>query len=529
MTWTLLNDVSQQWGGVIDAMAADPNVFGRVYLGVNGRGIIVGNPASSLPADWTDTDINTPGNPGWATNTTTLSTGTTVNQWTVIGGGAGIQGTSDQFNFASEPISGSAVVSAQLTAMTDADGNGDAPQSGVMIRGGADSNDPFAAIVQTANDTLVFEYRTIAGGTRSSVSLSGVLIGTEYVKIIRDGDRFSGYYSSDGTTWTQLGATVTISAMPTTANVGLAATASYNAQLTEATFANVSVNTGPILTAAAAASPNPATGSTTGLSVTAIENGSGAGLTYTWSAAGPGSVTYTGVTNGTNAANNITAVFSKAGTYIMTVTITDSEGLTISSSVTADNSPIPTRLAIVSQPGAALTGSVLLSPIVVGVEDVGGVVVNTNTSDVTLALISGPTSGALSGVTTVAAVNGLAVFNDIALTAPGDYTLGASDGSLTAATTGTIQVYTVAITRYLFNSVPLSPEGQEFEQRRVLLQISPSAAGVLVLAANPGVAATDVLVEAFAAAAPSPATVSAQPLFNSDNGQNPDATVLSEN
>ena len=89
-TWAKLNDTAHQWGGLLQTFAADPNVFGRVYIGINGRGIIMGNPASSLPANWADTDIYTPGNPGWATSSTTLSNGTTVNQWTVNGGGAGL-------------------------------------------------------------------------------------------------------------------------------------------------------------------------------------------------------------------------------------------------------------------------------------------------------------------------------------------------------------------------------------------------------------------------------------------------------
>ena len=50
----------------------------------------MGNPASSLPANWADADINTPGNPGWAVNSTTLSSGTVVNRWVVDGGGAGL-------------------------------------------------------------------------------------------------------------------------------------------------------------------------------------------------------------------------------------------------------------------------------------------------------------------------------------------------------------------------------------------------------------------------------------------------------
>src|ERR1019366_1437155 len=149
-TWTQLNDVNHQWGGLLQTFAADPNVFGRLYIGINGRGIIMGNPASSLPSNWVDTDIYTPGNPGWASSSTTLSTGSTVNQWTVNGGGAGLTGntaagasltasTNDQFNFAYQPVSGSAAVSAQLLSLTNADEGNGTPLAGVMFRSSTDN------------------------------------------------------------------------------------------------------------------------------------------------------------------------------------------------------------------------------------------------------------------------------------------------------------------------------------------------------------------------------------------------------
>ena len=321
-TWLLLNNSSEQWGGV---MAADPNVFGRVYVSNE-----IGNPATSLPANWTDTDINEPGNPGWATSSTTLSTGTTVNQWNLAGGGAGFSsapiaitslsrtggvataitptasglqvgqtitisgatnaaydgtfvvtglynttaglsnqigaateftfaiasGTDtasgaitatldDQFNFTSEPITGDAFITAQLTSLTNADGSAGMPQAGLMFRAATGSSDVFAAIFQNSASQLVFEYRSSTGGAISSTTLGSIPIGSEYMELLRSGTTFTAYYSANGNTWTQLGSTITLAAMPTTANIGLAVSANFNSQLASATFSSVGISAPP--------------------------------------------------------------------------------------------------------------------------------------------------------------------------------------------------------------------------------------------------------------------------------------------
>ena len=108
------------------------------------------------------------------------------------------------------------------------------PQAGVMFRAGTNAADVFAALMQTTGNQLVFEYRTATGGTVTTVSLGSVPVGAEYIELTRSGNNFSAYYSSDNINWTQLGSTVAIAAMPITADVGLAATANFNPQLTSA-------------------------------------------------------------------------------------------------------------------------------------------------------------------------------------------------------------------------------------------------------------------------------------------------------
>ncbi|HEX4790024.1 MAG TPA: cellulose binding domain-containing protein [Actinospica sp.] len=41
-TWTRINDAQHQWGNIGAAITGDPNVYGRVYVGTNGRGIMMG-------------------------------------------------------------------------------------------------------------------------------------------------------------------------------------------------------------------------------------------------------------------------------------------------------------------------------------------------------------------------------------------------------------------------------------------------------------------------------------------------------
>jgi xyloglucan-specific exo-beta-1,4-glucanase len=43
-TWTRINDDRNQYGIANTAITGDPNLFGRVYIGTNGRGVVVGDP-----------------------------------------------------------------------------------------------------------------------------------------------------------------------------------------------------------------------------------------------------------------------------------------------------------------------------------------------------------------------------------------------------------------------------------------------------------------------------------------------------
>jgi hypothetical protein len=102
-----------------------------------------------------------------------------------------------------------------------------------------------------------------------------------------------------------------------------------------AQFDNFSVGQPPSVVTAASASPTSvslAAGGTTNLSALGADSYfAESGLTYTWSWAGPAPVAFS--SNGSNAAKNTKATFTQAGTYTLRVTITDLDGLTVTSDV----------------------------------------------------------------------------------------------------------------------------------------------------------------------------------------------------
>ncbi len=109
-------------------------------------------------------------------------------------------------------------------------------------------------------------------------------------------------------------------------------TATSGTRSTTATATITPPNQAPTVATAASASPNPVTGTTTTLTVLGADDNGEANLTYTWATVGtpPAPVTFS--VNGTNAAKTTVATFTANGTYTFRVVITDSGGLSTTSS-----------------------------------------------------------------------------------------------------------------------------------------------------------------------------------------------------
>lgn len=111
------------------------------------------------------------------------------------------------------------------------------------------------------------------------------------------------------------------------------------------------LNQPPQIPAAPSALPEHITSTTTSVSVIATDDAGEANLTYTWSSTGPTAVSFS--PNGNNSAKTSTATFSGPGSFDLTVTVADSQGLftTRSTQVTVDAAP---DQVVVSPAGATV-------------------------------------------------------------------------------------------------------------------------------------------------------------------------------
>ena len=102
--------------------------------------VTVGSVGGSLVSGWTDSDIGNPGHAGSA------SYQSANGGWTVSGGGSDIWNNSDQFNFASEAVTGSSTLIAEITSITATD---PWAKAGVMLRDTNAAGSAFVAVVAT--------------------------------------------------------------------------------------------------------------------------------------------------------------------------------------------------------------------------------------------------------------------------------------------------------------------------------------------------------------------------------------------
>ena len=164
-------------------------------------------------------------------------------------------------------------------------------------------------------------------------------------------------------------------------------------------------------------------------------------------AANPAGVTLSGTT--TVAAVGGVATFSdlridKVGSYALTVVAQGVGAATSASfSVTAGAA---TKLSFVVQPSTALLAAGITPAVAVAATDPGGNTDPSFAANVTVAIGTDPSNGALSGTATVAAVAGVATFPGLSIDKTGTgYTLTAGAAGVASATSGAFDIVTTLL------------------------------------------------------------------------------------
>ncbi len=182
----LIPDTTYYWR--IDEVEADGNTIhkGDVWS-------FTCSAQASLPQGWMSQDIGTTG------GSADESGGT----WTISGDGADIWGSSDAFRFAYIPLSGDGMIVARV--LDNGSGSDTWAKGGVMIRETLDANSKHAMMIITggAGAGKAFQCRPNTGSYSFSSHGGSQVSPPMWIKLVREGNLFTGYYSVDGINWQQ--------------------------------------------------------------------------------------------------------------------------------------------------------------------------------------------------------------------------------------------------------------------------------------------------------------------------------------
>jgi hypothetical protein len=209
---------------------------GKVYLATFSNQLIVyglnapkaGLCPNPLPAPWTSADIgfvNVPGDVCYDNGT-----------FTVTASGTDIWDIADAFHSVFQTVPGSQTdITARVLSMSPTD---QWAKAGVMFRANLDPGSPQVGLAITPGQGATLQNRMVQSGITTSTTLGGIQA-PYWVRISNNGNKYVGYISEDGQTWTAVDS-VTV-ALGNHVYVGLAYTTHNNFESGTAVIDNVSV------------------------------------------------------------------------------------------------------------------------------------------------------------------------------------------------------------------------------------------------------------------------------------------------
>ncbi len=230
-----------------DTAVVNGTSYSYILSATNEGGSVDGLLVSAIPVDnevvntWQHADIGSTGITGNA--------GYADGIFTMHGAGADVWATADGFQYAYQTLTGDGAIVARVTSLENTN---TFAKAGVMIRETLNANARHAMMDVRPDGGVEFIRRTATGG--NSVSTTGAtLLYPHWVKLVRQGNIFSAYRSTDGSKWTLVGTeTITMNAQ---VYIGIATCSHNTSVIAGASFDHVNIATSlPVISSAANAS-----------------------------------------------------------------------------------------------------------------------------------------------------------------------------------------------------------------------------------------------------------------------------------
>ena len=188
-------------------------------------------PPVPCPTPWTCADIGAQAPAG--NQSFDPSTGT----WTINAGGADITGTSDQFRYVWQTLTGNGSVVAHVTSQAN---TSTGAKTGPMFRASTDPAAPEYSVLVSPGQGIKVQVRKTQGGNTTKLANPAGTV-PAYLKITRSGSTFTAYTSADGVAWTLIpGSTATLT-LGGSLLAGLAVTSHHSGVLGTVTMDGVAV------------------------------------------------------------------------------------------------------------------------------------------------------------------------------------------------------------------------------------------------------------------------------------------------
>jgi hypothetical protein len=168
--------------------------------------------APSIPAPWSIRQINpyTGVAPGTIVVNSATSFQITGAGGASTGGATGDlwTGNNDSFTYVSQPWSGDGVFTARVASFTSTDISA---KAGILFRETTHTGSRYSAVYLIRNNggAVHYQHKTATSGSSTNVNFFNGSVTNrgipEWIRLVRQGDTFSTFYSSDGLAWTQLG------------------------------------------------------------------------------------------------------------------------------------------------------------------------------------------------------------------------------------------------------------------------------------------------------------------------------------